>query len=175
MYNCYQSVELIQLKGEQMNKEKIIKLEQMIFESKRNIPWKEVEDYLKQYIGHAYVNKESKKKIYITREFADEYSNSNYTKKLRGAYAKIKANIIQILPEIIQKSYAMRHQSNYKEKHKKDAYNGWYRYTALIEIPIFDTNREKINQNLYTCTILVKCGCDMKMKLYDIIDIKKHK
>lgn len=43
---------------------------------KRKINWKEVEQYLKQYIGEVYEIMDSADIIYVGNDFADEYSGS---------------------------------------------------------------------------------------------------
>lgn len=68
-----------------------------LFSNKQNIPWDNVEKYLKKYIGHVYVVNEYQDRIYVAGDFPNEYAESQYTKKLRGALAKVKANAAQII------------------------------------------------------------------------------
>lgn len=155
-----------------MNREKIIILDKVIFTSKHNIDWDKVEAYLKRYVGVTVLNCNYNDKIHISREFCDEYSHSIYTKNLRGAYAKIKANMVQAIPEILQFAFNRKHQINHKDKHNKSAVNGWYRYNIKVAMPIYNLDQIS-NYNLYTCTILIKCGLNMRLKVYDIVDIRK--
>ena len=60
-------------------------IEKVIFYNKQNIHWNEVEKYLKRYIGQTFIVKEYQDYIQIASDFPDEYSESKYTKKLRGA------------------------------------------------------------------------------------------
>ena len=75
---------------------------QIIFKNKQNIPWNEVEQYLKKYIGKSFVVKEYGDVIHIAGEFPDEFTESQYTKKLRGGFAKAKANSGQVIGEMIE-------------------------------------------------------------------------
>ncbi len=68
-------------------------IQTIIFKGKQNISWDKVEDYLKQYIGKSFIVEEYQDIISIASDFPDEYAESVYTKKLRGALAKVKANI----------------------------------------------------------------------------------
>jgi hypothetical protein len=54
----------------------------------------------------------------------DEYANSNYTHRLKGASAKAKANAAQGLPEMIEIASGKQFEENRKEKHNKDAQYG---------------------------------------------------
>lgn len=62
------------------------------FKGRRGIQWKEVERYLKEYIGNHYEILETAEKIYIGSDFPDEFSGSRDTRALKGANAKEKAN-----------------------------------------------------------------------------------
>lgn len=75
---------------------------QIIFKNKQNIPWNEVEQYLKKYIGKSFVVKEYGDVIHIAGGFPDEFTESQYTKKLRGGLAKAKANSGQVIGEMIE-------------------------------------------------------------------------
>ena len=80
---------------------KVVVLPQIIFGGKRTMQWKEVENYLIQYVGKMVEVQETKDVVYIGRDFADEYTNSIYTKKLKGGLVKAKANLAQGIVEII--------------------------------------------------------------------------
>lgn len=79
----------------------IPRIDEIIFSGKQKIPWNEVEIYMKKYIGQEFVVKEYGDKIVIAGDFPDEYTESRYTKKLRGALAKVKANMAQIIDSIV--------------------------------------------------------------------------
>ena len=66
----------------------VSEVEKIIFLSKQNIPWNDVEQYLKQYIGQTFIVREYQDSISIASDFPDEYTESKYTKRLRGAWQK---------------------------------------------------------------------------------------
>ena len=68
------------------------KIGDVIFTNKQNISWNDVEKYLKRYVGENIIVKKTGDRIHIGGDFPDEYTESCYTKRLRGALAKAKAN-----------------------------------------------------------------------------------
>ncbi len=79
-----------------------------------------MEKYLKKYVGKEYFVREYNDKISIAGDFPDEYTESKYTKSLRGAFAKAKANASQIIGELISCAQNRRWIENKKTKHQKD-------------------------------------------------------
>lgn len=71
-----------------LNGNKVVMICDVIFSGKRNVNWKEVEQYLRQYVGKFYVIADTKEIVYIGSDLLDEYSNSKYTYQLKGASAK---------------------------------------------------------------------------------------
>ena len=69
----------------------------IIFKGKRQIDWDDVERYLRQYVGEFYEIADSGDIVFIGKEFADEYTGSNDTARLKGTLAKAKANSIPVL------------------------------------------------------------------------------
>ena len=67
-----------------------IEIQNTIFKGKQNIPWSDVENYLRKYVGQVIEVKEYGDEIRINTSFPDEYVHSQYTRKLRGALAKGK-------------------------------------------------------------------------------------
>ena len=72
------------------------------FKGRQNINWKEVEQYLKEYIGTYYEILENAERIYIGADFPNEFSHSKDTKNLKGTNAKAKANVSQAIGELIR-------------------------------------------------------------------------
>ena len=60
-------------------------------------------------------------KLQINSLFANEYAESQYTKRLRGSMAKVKANIVQILPQLIENATNRRWIANKNAKHINNA------------------------------------------------------
>ncbi len=85
----------------------IVVIEDILFKGKRNIFWHDVEDYLKRYIGKSYSVTKTGEMVFIGSDLPDEYANSNYTRILKGANAKAKANAAQGLPETEKYIYTM--------------------------------------------------------------------
>ncbi len=69
--------------------------------------------------------------IYIGKDLPDEYTGSNYTRNLKGGYAKAKANAAQGIPELIEIAEGKYFKKNNAEKHRRNAKNGWYLYDIL--------------------------------------------
>lgn len=150
-----------------------IKVEKIIFKGKQNIAWNEVEKYLKRYSGNSYIIKKYDDVIQVNSRFASEYTSSNYTHKLRGGLAKVKANIVQILPELIINATNRRWIENKDNKHNNNAIGGWYRYDVLFSMPVKGDNEKEIRYNYYKATLVVRIN-DYGNFLYDIINIKKE-
>lgn len=148
-------------------------IEKIIFFNKQNIPWGEVEKYLKRYIGKTFVVREYQDCIQIASDFPDEYAQSKYTKKLRGALAKAKANASQIIGLLIVNATNRRWIENKDDKHKKDASKGWYRYYTYFGIPVKSSEEEITRLNQYKATLIVR-RTSQGLFLYDVIDIKKE-
>ena len=148
-------------------------IEKAIFGNKQNIPWNDVEQYLKQYIGQAYLVEESQDMIHIVGDFPDEYTESNDTKKLRGALAKVKANAAQIVDLMIKNAINRRWVENKDNKHSKDASEGWYRYDTYFGMNVQGSGEREQRLNLYRATLVVR-KISKGLFLYDVINIKKE-
>ena len=120
---------------------------------KRSVNWKDVKDYLKTYVGKFYETAESKEVIYIGSDLPDEYTSSNYTYKLKGTVAKAKANATQGLKEIIEIATNKKTRANNKEKHKKDAKFGWYKYDSRFALPVYDGD-QLVRYNVFNASLI---------------------
>lgn len=153
---------------------KIVVIHDIVFKGKRQIKWEEVEEYLKQYVGEFYEIAETGDFIYIGKDLPDEYANSEYSKHIRGANSKAKANAAQGLPEMLKIAGNKKFVQNRKEKHKKDAAFGWYRYYSRFALPVYDEAGEIDRYNVFQAIMLIRHAEDDKFYLYDIIDVKKE-
>lgn len=151
----------------------MVRIEHQIFLGKQNIPWKEVETYLKQYVGKTFAVKEYSDEIIIAGSFPNEYIASKYSQRLKGAVAKAKANVVQGLERLIQEATNRRYTPNKAEKHKKDAKYGWYRYDVKFELFVRAEEETVVRRNLYKGTMVVRIN-DAGLFLHDIINIKKE-
>ena len=153
---------------------KTVLINDVFFRGKRAINWDDVEEYLQQFIGKSFIISQFQDLVYIGSDLPDEYAHSEYTRILRGSNAKAKANAVQGLPEIIETAYDKKHTENHKDKHKKDAKYGWYRYESRFALPVFDNNGELDYYNVFQVVLVVRHGDDGRMYLYDIMNIKKE-
>ena len=151
----------------------MINIKKILFTGKQNIPWADVEKYLRQYEGMVVENKEYGDSIRINSSFSDEYVHSPYTRKLRGGLAKTKANLAQVIPELVESATNRRWVENKDSKHSEDAKRGWYRYDVVFSMQVYKSESGQYGTNYYTATAIVKIN-DMGMFLYDIINIKKE-
>ena len=70
----------------------IVLINDILFKSRRSIEWDEIEKLLRKSIGNYYEIAETAEKIYIGSDFPDEFAHSKYTKAIKGANEKAKAN-----------------------------------------------------------------------------------
>ncbi|MGN0420765.1 MAG: helix-turn-helix domain-containing protein [Acetatifactor sp.] len=112
--------------------------------------------------------------IYIGTDLPDEYSGSNYTKHIKGTIAKAKANAAQAIPEMIEIATAKTHEDNRKNKHSRQAKNGWYRYDTRFALPVYDERGDIERYNVFSARLLIRHASSGKMYLYDVLEIKKE-
>lgn len=153
---------------------KIVVIPQIIFKGKRSISWKEVERYLVRYIGKIFEVSETEDLILIDRMFVDEYTGSDYTNKLVGALPKVKANMSQGIPQMIEIATEKRWKEDFDSKHKNRAGKGWFRYNTRFAMPITNDDGEIIEYKIYQAVLIVRYSADGKLYLYDIQNIKKE-
>lgn len=152
---------------------KIVLINDIRFKGKQHIAWDSVKTYLEGYIGDYYEISESAERIYIGKTLSEEFAYSEYTKTLKGANAKAKANSSIAVPELIKIAKNPAWEDNKKEKHNKDAKYGWYRYDVKFAIPIYE-NEILVRFNVFGARLLVNHSQNGKKYLYDIIAIKKE-
>lgn len=106
--------------------------------------------------------------------FPGEFAGSKYTRKLKGARAKAKANSAQGLREMIEIAANRTFRENHKEKHNSDAGSGWYYFITRFALPIYENEMKTDEYNVYKGCLVVNCTLGGKMYLYDLVDIKKE-
>lgn len=153
---------------------KLVVIPHVIFKGKRSISWKEVEKYLIKYVNKIFEVAETEDFIYIDKMFTDEYTGSVYTKKLKGALPKVKANMSQGIPEMIEIATEKRWKEDFENKHKKKAGRGWYRYNTRLALPVMNEKGDILDYNVYQAVLVVRYAMDGKLYLYDIQNIKKE-
>lgn len=157
-----------------LNGKKIVQMQDILFAGKKSINWNEVKVYLESYVGNFYEVMDTKDIVYIGKDFPDEYTGSKYTYMLKGANAKVKANAVQGIPELLEIASGKHYRENAGEKHLRDAANGWYRYDSYFALPVYDAEGEVERYNVFHASMLIRHANDRKMYLYDILDIKKE-
>ena len=153
---------------------KIVVINDIVFKGKRSIAWEDVEEYLKRYVGDIYSIAEDNEIIYIGSELPSEYAGSVYTKKLKGADAKAKANAAQAIPEMIEIASNGVFEENRKAKHGRDAKNGWYRYDTRFALPVYGDDGNIERYNIFRGRLLIRHASSGRKFLYDILEIKKE-
>ncbi len=155
---------------------KIVLINDKKFKGLSKADWKEVENYLKEYVGDFYEIAYCSEKIFIDTDFPDEYSNSDSRITLKGPRRVAKANAAQAIPELIQIATPVKEiwQQNKESKHEKDAKYGWYRYNVRFGIPVYNNDGELERYNIFGAVMLVRHDEDGKKYLYDFTTIKKR-
>lgn len=153
----------------------IVIINDVIFKGKKHINWKDVEEYLKKYIGEFYEVAKTKDIIYIGKDLPREYTRSRYTKSLRRSSAKTKANIIQVIPELIEIATNKSYKENNKSRNALKAENGWYKYNTRFAFPVYDNDGNIVNYSIYKAMLIIRASNDNKLYLYDVIQIFKVK
>jgi hypothetical protein len=153
---------------------KVVVIADIIFKNKKNINWKEVEKYSKQFTGRNIKVGETGDVVHIGSTFLDEYTGSNYTQHIRGTLAKAKANAIQGICEMVEIASEKTFRPNHKTKHNLEAAGGWYYYKTRFALPIYDTERKTDRYNVYSGCLVANCTARRQLRLYDLVDIKKE-
>ena len=65
-------------------------------------------------------------------------------------------------------------EENRKDKHGRDAKNGWYRYDTRFAIPKYNDYGELAGYNIFKGRMVIRHAQDNKLYLYDILRIKKE-
>lgn len=152
----------------------IVVIHDIRFKGKRKINWKEVEVFLKEYVGHCYQITETADKVYIGSDFPDEFTGSKDTARLKGTLAKAKANATQGIEELLRIAWDKQHILNKKEKHIHDAKFGWYKYYSRFALPVYSNGGVIERCNVFYIQMIIRYDKNGKKYLYDMINVKKY-
>ena len=152
----------------------IVLINDILFKSRRSIDWDEIEQILRKLIGEYYEIAETAEKVFIGSDFPDEFTHSKYTKAIKGANEKAKANVITAIGELIQIADNKAEFPDYDRRHGNKAKNGWYRYDTRFGIPVYSELGEIERYNIFRARMLVRCDENNKLYLYDVVQIKKE-
>ena len=111
--NCDKKISIIQ----DVDGNNIVLINDILFKSRRAIDWDEIEQILKRLIGEYYEIAETAEKVYIGSDFPDEFAHSKYTKAIKGANEKAKANIIPAIGELILIADSKAEFPDYDKRH----------------------------------------------------------
>ena len=98
----------------------IVMINDIRFRGKRSVDWKDVREYLKEYVGEFYTIAATGDVIFIGSDLPKEYSGSKYTNSIKGTNAKAKANAATGIPEMIEIAVGKHFRENHEDKHKRD-------------------------------------------------------
>ena len=169
---------------ELLNKLKIVKdidgkhvvvINDVRFKGKTKAEWKLIENVLKEYVGKSYEIAETCERVYIGKDFPDEFTHGKDKTVLKGPNAKAKANASMVIKELVQIGTNKTATKDYGNKHGRLAENGWYRYDTRLAIPIYNDEKVIIKYNIYKLRMLVRHDADGKLYLYDFLHTKKKK
>ena len=144
------------------------------FKGKTKEEWKVIEDYLKEYIGKYFEISETAEKVYIGKDFPDEFTHGKDKTVLKGPNLKAKANAAQAVGELIQIAENKSMSEDFNEKHGDKAKYGWYRYDTRLALPVYNDEGELQRYNIYKLRMLVRHDEDGKLYLYDFLRTKKE-
>ena len=153
---------------------KLVIINDIRFRGKKREEWDEIEKYLKEYIGNCYEIIETSEKIYIGKDFPDEFTHGKDKTILKGPNLKAKANASLVVKDLIRIATNKSHAVDYNEKHRKKAQYGWYRYDTRLTLPIYSEDGELLKYNIFKLRMLVRHDSDGKMYLYDFLRTKKE-
>ena len=153
---------------------KIVLINDIRFKGKTRKEWEKIEEYLKEYVGKFYEIAETSEKIYIGKDFPDEFAHGKDKTVLKGPNLKAKANASRVVGQLVQIATNKASESDYNSKHKNRAKYGWYRYDTRLALPIYSNEGELLRYNIFKLRMLVRCDADGKLYLYDFLRTKKE-
>ena len=134
----------------------IVVINDIIFKGKQSTNWKDVREYLKNYVGDFYTIASTGDIVYIGSDLSNEYIGSKYTHSIKGMNAKTKSNAAQGIPELIEIAVGKHFRENNEEKHWRNAKFGWYRYDSRFALPIYDEVGEIDRYNVFHASLIVR-------------------
>lgn len=134
----------------------IVLIDDIRFRGKSREEWNEIENYLKEYVGSCYEIAETAEKVYIGKEFPDEFVHA------------------QAIDKLIQIATNKSMTCDYGEKRGTKAQNGWYRYDTRLALPVYSNSGEVERYNIFKLRMLIRHDADGKMYLYDFLRTKKE-
>ncbi len=113
--------------------------------------------------------------VYIGKDLPSEYKGSEYTLGMNRALREVKMQAATNLDEMLLLAENGEWRENVKDKHRRDAQNGWYRYETQFTVPVLNAKKAVDHYTVYSGTLLIRNDADGKSYLYDMIDVEKKK
>lgn len=113
--------------------------------------------------------------VYIGKDLPSEYKGSEYTLGMNRALREVKMQAATNLDEMLLLAESGEWRENVKDKHRRDAQNGWYRYETQFAVPVLNAKKAVDHYTVYSGTLLIRNDADGKSYLYDMIDVEKKK
>ena len=113
--------------------------------------------------------------VYIGKDLPSEYKGSGYTLGMNRALREVKMQAATNLDEMLLLAENGEWRENVKDKHRRDAQNGWYRYETQFAVPVLNAKKAVDHYTVYSGTLLIRNDADGKSYLYDMIDVEKKK
>ena len=113
--------------------------------------------------------------VYAGKDLPSEYKGSEYTLGMHRGLREVKMQAATNLGEMLLLAEDGEWRENVKEKHGKDAQNGWYRYKTRFAVPVLNARKAVDHYAVYSGVLLIRNDADGKSYLYDMVDVEKKK
>lgn len=113
--------------------------------------------------------------VYAGKDLPSEYKGSEYTLGMHRGLREVKMQAATNLDEMLLLAEDGEWRENIKEKHGKDAQNGWYRYKTRFAVPVLNARKAVDHYAVYGGVLLIRNDADGKSYLYDMVDVEKKK
>lgn len=113
--------------------------------------------------------------VYAGKDLPSEYKGSEYTLGMHRGLREVKMQAATNLSEMLLLAEDGEWRENVKEKHGKDAQNGWYRYKTRFAVPVLNARKAVDHYAVYGGVLLIRNDADGKSYLYDMVDVEKKK
>ena len=113
--------------------------------------------------------------VYAGKDLPSEYKGSEYTLGMHRGLREVKMQAATNLDEMLLLAENGEWRENVKDKHVKDAQNGWYRYKTRFAVPVLNARKAVDRYAVYGGVLLIRNDADGKSYLYDMVDVEKKK
>lgn len=113
--------------------------------------------------------------VYAGKDLPSEYKGSEYTLGMHRGLREVKMQAATNLDEMLLLAEDGEWRENVKDKHGKDAQNGWYRYKTRFAVPVLNARKAVDHYAVYGGVLLIRNDADGKSYLYDMVDVEKKK